>query len=65
MKKVDKANLTLFIYNVSTHCIETVKWLESRWTVIETLSKLGGVVVTHPLCVKEVTGSIPGSGNSF
>jgi len=34
-------------------------------TTIYTLSWLGGAMVTHPLCVKEVPGSIPGSGKDF
>jgi len=32
---------------------------------IDTVSWLGGVVVTHPLWVQEVPGSIPGSGKGF
>jgi len=34
-------------------------------TTIDTLSWLGGAVVTHPLWVQEVPGSIPGSGKGF
>ena len=34
-------------------------------TTIDTVSWLGGAVVTHPLWVQEVSGSIPGSGNGF
>ena len=34
-------------------------------TTIDILSWLGGAVVTHPLCVQEVPGSIPGSGKGF
>ena len=40
------------------------KQLNSR-TTIDTLSWLGGAVVTHPLSVQEVPGSIPGSGKGF
>jgi len=38
----------------------TSKQLNSR-TTIDALSWLGGAVVTHPLSVQEVPGSIPGS----
>ena len=34
-------------------------------TTIDTLSWLGGAVVTHPLWVQEVPGSIPSSGKGF
>jgi len=34
-------------------------------TAIDTLSLLGGAVVTHPLWVQEVPGSIPSSGKGF
>jgi len=34
-------------------------------TTINALSWLGGAVVTHPLWVQEVPGSIPGSGKGF
>jgi len=34
-------------------------------TTIDTLSWFGGAVVTHPLWVQEVPGSIPGSGKGF
>jgi len=34
-------------------------------TTINILNWLGGAVVTHPLWVKEVPGSIPGSGKGF
>ena len=34
-------------------------------TTIDILSWLGGAVVTHPLWVQEVPGSIPGSGKGF
>ena len=34
-------------------------------TLIDTLSCLGGAVVTHPLWVQEAPGSIPGSGKGF
>ena len=34
-------------------------------TTIDTVSCLGGAVVTHPLLVQEVPGSIPGSGKGF
>jgi len=40
------------------------KQLNSLTTII-TLSWLGGAVVTHPLWVGEVPGSIPGSGKDF
>jgi len=32
---------------------------------IDTLSRLGGAVVTHPLWMQEVPGSIPGFGKGF
>ena len=35
------------------------------WTTINTLSWLGGAVVTHPLWVQEVPDSIPSSGKGF
>jgi len=34
-------------------------------TTIDTVSRLCGAVVTHPLWVQEVPGSIPGSGKGF
>jgi len=34
-------------------------------TIIDALSYLGGAVVTHPLWVQDVPGSIPGSGKGF
>jgi len=34
-------------------------------TTIDTLSWLGGAVVTHPRWMQEVPGSIPGSGKGF
>jgi len=34
-------------------------------TTIDTLSWLGGAVVTHPLWVQDVPGSIPGSDKGF
>jgi len=34
-------------------------------TTIDSLSWLGGAVVTHPLWVQEVPCSIPGSGKGF
>ena len=34
-------------------------------TTIDTLSWLGGAVVTHSLWMQEVTGTIPGSGKGF
>jgi len=34
-------------------------------TTIDTVSWLGGAVVTHPLWVQDVPGSIPGSGKGF
>ena len=34
-------------------------------TTIDTLSWLGGAVVTHPLWVQELLGSIPSSGKGF
>ena len=40
------------------------KQLNSLLTIF-TLSWLSGAVVTHPLWVKEVPGSIPGSGKGF
>ena len=40
------------------------KQLKSLLT-IDTLSWLGGAVVTHPLWVQEVPGSIPGSSKAF
>jgi len=60
VENVWPANLALFVY-VSTHCVETVKWLDYN----RVLSWLGGAVVTHPLWVQEVPGWIPGSGKGF
>ena len=34
-------------------------------TTIDTLSRFGGAVVTHPFWVLEVPGSIPGYGKGF
>ena len=40
------------------------KLLNSSTTIV-ILSWLGGAVVTHPLWMQEVPGSIPGSGKGF
>jgi len=40
------------------------KQLKSLTTIV-IVSWLGGAVVTHPLKVQEVPGSIPGSGKGF
>ena len=44
-------------------CLFTFRPIAS--TTIDILSWLGGAVVTHPLWVQEVPGSIPGSGKGF
>jgi len=86
VENVWPANLALFVY-VSTHCVETVKWLDynrySQLTRCNLLTAItsrvatvkgsnhcgefgpGGAVVTHPLWVQEVPGSIPGCGKGF
>jgi len=50
-------------------CLFTFRPIASKQlnglTTIDTLSWLGGAVVTHPLWVQEVPGSIPGSGKGF
>jgi len=50
-------------------CLFTFRHIASkqlnRLTTINTVSWLGGAVVTHPLWVQEVPGLIPGSGKSF
>jgi len=50
-------------------CLFTFRPIASKQlnglTTINTLSSLSGAVVTHPLCVQEVPGSIPGSGKGF
>ena len=50
-------------------CLFTFRPIASKHlnslTTIDTLSWLGGAVVTHPLWVQEVPGSIPGSGKGF
>jgi len=50
-------------------CLFTFRPIASKQliglTTIDTLIRLGGTVVTHPLWVQEVPGSIPGSGNGF
>jgi len=50
-------------------CLFTFRPIASKqlngWTTIDILSWLGGAVVTHPLWVQEVPGSIPGSGKGF
>jgi len=50
-------------------CLFTVWPIASKQlnslTIIDTLSWLSGAVVTHPLWVQEVPGSIPGSGKGF
>ena len=50
-------------------CLFTFRLIASKQlnslTTIDTLSWLGGAVVTHPLWVQELPGSIPGSGNGF
>jgi len=37
----------------------------NSFTSVDTLSWLGGAVVTHPLWVQELPGSIPSSGKGF
>jgi len=50
-------------------CLFTFRPIASKQlnslTTIVTFSWLGGAVVTHPLWVQEVPGSIPGSGKGF
>ena len=50
-------------------CLFTFRPIASKQlnslTTIDTLSWLGGAVVTHPLWVQELPGSIPGSGKGF
>jgi len=50
-------------------CLFTFRPIASKQlnglTTIDILSWLGGAVVTHPLWVQEVPGSIPGSGKGF
>jgi len=50
-------------------CLFTFRPIASKQlnslTTIDTLSWLGGAMVTHPLWVQEVPGSIPGSGKGF
>jgi len=50
-------------------CLFTFRLIASEQlnglTTIDTLSWLVGAVVTHPLWVQEVLGSIPGSGKGF
>jgi len=50
-------------------CLFTLRPIASKQlnclTTIDILSWLGGVVVTHPLWVQEVPGSVPGSGKGF
>jgi len=50
-------------------CLFTLRPIASRQlnslTSIYTLSWLGGAVVTHPIWLKEVQSSIPGSGKGF
>ena len=50
-------------------CLFTFRPIASKTlnglTTIDTLSGLGGAVVTHPPWVQEVPGSIPGSRKGF
>jgi len=50
-------------------CLFTFRPIASKQlnglTTIDTVSWLGGAVVTHPLWVQEVPGSIPGSRKGF
>jgi len=50
-------------------CLFTFRPIASKQlnslTTIDSLSWLGGTVVTHPLWVQQVPGSIPGSGKGF
>jgi len=50
-------------------CLFTFRPIASKQlnglTTIDTLSSLGSAVVTHPLWVQEISGSIPGSGKGF
>jgi len=62
----------VFVENVwpaNLVCLFTFRLIASKQlnglTTIDTLIWLGGAVVTHPLWVQEVPGSIPGSGKGF
>ena len=50
-------------------CLFTFRPIASKQlnglTTIDTLSRLGGAVVTHPLWMLDVPGSIPVSGKGF
>ena len=50
-------------------CLFTFRPITSKQlnglTTIDTVSWLGGAVLTHPLWVQAVPGSIPGSGKGF
>ena len=50
-------------------CLFTFRPIASKqlnsFLTIDTLSWLGGAVVTHPLWLQELPGSIPGSGKGF
>jgi len=50
-------------------CVFTIRPITSKQLnsllTIDTLSWLGGAVVTHPLCMQQVPFSIPGSGKGF
>jgi len=50
-------------------CLFTFRPIASKQlnglTTMDTLRWLGGAVLTHPLWVQEVPGSIPGSGKGF
>jgi len=50
-------------------CLFTFRHIASKQfeslTKINILSLLGGAVLTHPLWVREVPGSIPASGKGF
>ena len=50
-------------------CLFTFRPIASKQlnglTTIDTVSWFGGAVVTHPLCVQAVPGSIPGSAKGF
>jgi len=61
-----KKNLLIMCGPQIRLCLFTFRPIASKqlnsFTAIDTLSWLGGAVVTHPLWVREAPGSIPGKG---
>jgi len=63
-----QVKLLQIFFNLLKMCgpqIQLCLFMLKSLTTLDSLSRLGGAVVTHPLWVQELTGSIPGSCKGF